>query len=105
MDKDPGALIQIGLQLAVVMLEASDAAASDLLAQLERAAAECARSAVPIETVQRAIREGISGMIEHFPRDPDRAELTVHDADVVQVLDVLSSAVSRGYMDEVRRNS
>ncbi|WP_280267148.1 hypothetical protein [Nocardia wallacei] len=101
--RDPGTLIQIGLELALVLLDASDAVTSDLLDRLEYAAAECARSAVPIETVLHAIHESIAGMIEQLGGDPGRADRPVDASAVVRVLDVLTSTVSRGYVHELRR--
>lgn len=100
--KDPGTLIQVGLQLALVLLDASDSATSDLLVKLEQAAAECARSAVPIDTVQHAINESIAVMIEQFRADPHWAGGNIDPAAVVRVLDVLTSAVSRGYRGELQ---
>ncbi|MBF6175856.1 hypothetical protein [Nocardia blacklockiae] len=100
--KGSGTLIQVGLQLALVLLDASDAATSDLLARLEAAAAECARSAVPIDTVHHAIHESIAGMVEQVGSDPHRTGRGVDTAAVVRVLDVLTSAVSRGYLRELR---
>ncbi|WP_460699038.1 hypothetical protein [Nocardia thraciensis] len=101
--KDPGTLIQIGLELALVLLDASDAVTSDLLDRLEHAAAECARSAVPIETVLHAIHESIATMIEQLGDDPVRAGRSIDASAVVRVLDVLTSTVSRGYVHELRQ--
>ncbi|WP_054812730.1 PucR family transcriptional regulator [Nocardia arizonensis] len=98
---DVTAVTRICLQLAVSMLDGHDIA--DKTRQLENAAAGWAREGVPIDTVQRAVHDGfalgLDLMVGH-------AQITDHFVDgtklAVEILDTMNSAISVGYVRELR---
>ncbi|MGW4364344.1 PucR family transcriptional regulator [Nocardia takedensis] len=100
-DSDVGNVTRVCLQLAVSMLDGHDIA--DKTRQLELAAAGWAREGIPIDTVQNAVHEGftlgLDLMVGH-------AKATDHLVDgtrlAVEILDTMISAISVGYVRELR---
>ncbi|GAB2724033.1 hypothetical protein [Nocardia thraciensis] len=101
---DPTAVMRLGFELAIVLLDATEAAATQALHRLEDAAADWARDGVPIDAVQHAIHCGVKVSLDRIApsgayagADPlaDRAFL-------VDILDVLTSTVSRAYVAAIQ---
>ncbi|WP_280268954.1 hypothetical protein [Nocardia wallacei] len=103
-DSDPTAVMRLGFELAIVLLDATEAAATQALHRLEDAAAGWARDGVPIDTVQHAIHCGVKVSLDRM--DPagahGRSDPRADRAFLVDVLDVLTSTVSRAYVAAIR---
>ncbi|WP_024806098.1 hypothetical protein [Nocardia sp. BMG51109] len=101
---DPTAVMRLGFELAIVLLDATESAAAVALHRLEDAAADWARDGVPIDTVQHAIHRGVKVSLDRI--DPTgargRTDPVADRAFLVDMLDVLTSAVSRAYVAEIQ---
>ncbi|MGW1737994.1 hypothetical protein ACWCPQ_04215 [Nocardia sp. NPDC001965] len=106
----PGAdfetVFRVGLGLALALLDDSDPSGRQVLARLEVAAARWAREEVPLEIIQHALHEGVkSGLGLRGPAAPRTPAVPADNVDgcfVVDVLDTLTTAVSRAYVAQVR---
>ncbi|RDI42464.1 hypothetical protein [Nocardia mexicana] len=101
---DPTAVMRLGFELAIVLLDATEAAATQALHRLEDAAADWARDGVPIDTVQHAIHCGVKVSLDRI--DPSggrgRSDPLADRAFLVDILDVLTSTVSRAYVAAIQ---
>ncbi|WP_459546528.1 hypothetical protein [Nocardia sp. X0981] len=97
---------RVGLGLALALLDDSDPSGQQVLARLELAAARWARAGIPLEVIQHALHEGVkNGLGLRDPRPGPTADTGIEKVDgsfVVDVLDTLTTAVSRAYVAQVR---
>ncbi|MBF6210082.1 hypothetical protein IU433_02990 [Nocardia puris] len=95
-----GAAIRMGLDLALALLEDTDSSLDGMLRRLARDTTRWAMDGVPIEDVQHAVHDGVkSGLAEMRERVGDPIPDCVP---VVELLDLLTSVVSRAYLDADR---
>ncbi|MGW4326924.1 hypothetical protein [Nocardia sp. CY41] len=96
----PDALIRMGLELALVLVDAAEAAGSLALGRFEHAANRCAQAGIPIEAVHAVLRDSVDAGFavpvtdspgERAPRD--RVEPGV----LSEFLEALNSVVARSY--------
>ncbi len=96
----PDALIRMGLELALVLVDAAEAAGSLALGRFEHAASRCAQAGVPIEAVHAVLRDSVDARLavpatdsseRRTPRD--RVEPGV----LSDFLEALNSVVARSY--------
>lgn len=97
---DFGTAFRVGLGLALALLDDSDPSGQQVLARLELAAARWAREEVPLEIIQHALHEGVKNGLGLRP-GAGRADGS-DGCFVADVLDTLTSAVSRAYVAQVR---
>ncbi|MEV6276322.1 helix-turn-helix domain-containing protein [Nocardia sp. NPDC051832] len=117
LDGDVTSVTRMCLELAVSMLDGTDA--PEKIRRLEHAAAQWAREGVPIDTVHRAMHEGfrlgldlVMSAATGHPHDDDQELLVLRRGDyddlvvgariVVDILDTMTSAVSKAYVRELR---
>ncbi|MBF6174025.1 hypothetical protein [Nocardia blacklockiae] len=103
-ETDSAAVIRLGFELALVLLDATESAAAQALHRLEDAAADWARDGVPIDTVQHAIHRGVKVSLDRIDPLGTRgcADPVADRAFVVDMLDLLTSTVSRAYVAALR---
>ncbi|WP_024800107.1 hypothetical protein [Nocardia sp. BMG51109] len=99
--QDLRVVVQAGLALALALLEASDGVSMDLLVGLERAATDCARTDIPIETVLHALHDSVAAAIRR--QQAGTQGRPIDTAAVVELLGVLTTAVARSYVLELCR--
>lgn len=103
---DFGTSFRVGLGLALALLDDSDPSGRQVLTRLEVAAARWAREEVPLEVIQHALHEGVKSGLglrnSRLPQRPDPASGGIDGSFVVDVLDTLTTAVSRAYVAQVR---
>ncbi|MEU8898202.1 helix-turn-helix domain-containing protein [Nocardia sp. NPDC048505] len=116
LDGDVTSITRACLELAVTMLDGSDA--PEKIRRLEFSAAQWAREGVPIDTVHRAIHEGfrlgldlvVAGAAAGYRHDDDEFVLRRGDYEnlvggarlVVDILDTMTTTVSKAYVRELR---
>ncbi|WP_194814154.1 CdaR family transcriptional regulator [Nocardia sp. XZ_19_385] len=116
LDGDVTTVTRMCLELAVSMLDGTDA--PEKIRRLEHAAAQWAREGVPIDTVHRAMHEGfrlgldlvVMSAATGYTHEDDQLVLRRGDYDdlvggariVVDILDTMTSAVSKAYVRELR---
>ncbi|WP_040790480.1 hypothetical protein [Nocardia paucivorans] len=100
---DFGTALQIGLGLALALLDDSDPSGRRILARLEQAAVCWARQEIPLEVVQHALHEGVKSGLGLRDSPPSRGVSGLVDGCfVVDVLETLTTTVSRAYVAELR---
>lgn len=103
-ETESAAVMRLGLELALVLLDATEAAATQALHRLEDAAGDWARDGVPIDTVQHAIHRGVKVSLDRI--DPTGAygytDPVSDRAFLVDMLDLLTSTVSRAYVAAIQ---
>ncbi|NEW27020.1 hypothetical protein [Nocardia cyriacigeorgica] len=102
---DFGTALGLGLDMALVLLDDSDPSSRRVMARLERAAARCAREQVPLEAIQHVIHDSVKTGLGLG--DPGRRRLGFgmggsDECLIVDLLDTLTSAVSRAYVAQLR---
>ncbi|MEV0246332.1 helix-turn-helix domain-containing protein [Nocardia sp. NPDC050712] len=118
LDGDVTSITRVCLELAVSMLDGTDA--PDKIRRLEHSAAQWAREGVPIDTVHRAMHEGfrigldlvVSSAANGYSHEDDPQLLVLRRGDyddlvggariVVDILDTMTTAVSKAYVRELR---
>lgn len=101
---DFGTALRIGLGLALALLDDSDPSGRRVLARLEQAAIRWARQEIPLEVVRHALHEGVKRGLElrGSPSSPLGTHGVADSCFVVDVLDTLTTTVSRAYVAELR---
>ncbi|MBB5911343.1 hypothetical protein BJY24_000210 [Nocardia transvalensis] len=97
---DPKSVMRLGFELAIVLLDATEAVATQALERLEVAAGDWARDGVPIDTVQHAIHRGVKVSLDRI--DPTGERGCADRAFLVDMLDLLTSTVSRAYVAAIQ---
>ncbi|MFC9896445.1 PucR family transcriptional regulator [Nocardia sp. NPDC127579] len=118
LDGDVTSITRVCLELAVSMIDGTDA--PEKIRRLEHTAAQWAREGVPIDTVHRAMHEGfrigldlvVSSTATGHSHDDDPQLLVLRRGDyddliggariVVDLLDTMTTAVSKAYVRELR---
>ncbi|MBF6225926.1 hypothetical protein [Nocardia abscessus] len=98
--KGPDALIRMGLELALVLVDAAEAAGSLALGRFEHAAARCAQAGIPIEAVHAVLRDSVdAGLSAPATDSPERRAPRdrVEPGVLSEFLEALNSAVARSY--------
>ncbi|MDE1669469.1 hypothetical protein [Nocardia gipuzkoensis] len=98
--KGPDALIRMGLELALVLVDAAEAAGSLALGRFERAAARCAQAGIPIEAVHAVLRDSVdAGLAAPGTDSPERRAPRdrVEPGVLSEFLETLNSVVARSY--------
>ncbi|MGK8522750.1 hypothetical protein ACRS6B_14830 [Nocardia asteroides] len=98
--RGPDALIRMGLELALVLVDAAEAAGSLALGRFEHAATRCAQAGVPIEAVHAVLRDSLdAGLAAPSTDSPERrAPSTQVEPGVLSAfLEALNSVVARSY--------
>ncbi|WP_067834384.1 hypothetical protein [Nocardia lijiangensis] len=93
--RDFGTAIRMGLDLALALVEDADTSLDGMLRTLERHTTLWALDGVPIDEVQHAVHEGVKSGLAQLR---DGAEPVLDCSLVVDLLDIMTSAVSRAYL-------
>ncbi|MEU2037271.1 hypothetical protein [Nocardia niwae] len=95
----PDALIRMGLELALVLVDAAEAAGSLALGRFEHAANRCARAGIPIEAVHAVLRDTVdAGFAAPVSDSPERTPRDRVEPGVLsEFLEALNSVVARSY--------
>ncbi|WP_040779458.1 hypothetical protein [Nocardia pneumoniae] len=94
------ALIKMGLELALVLVDAAEAAGSLALGRFEHAASRCAQAGIPIEAVHAVLRDGVdAGLALPATESPERRTRRdrVEPGAISEFLEALNSVVARSY--------
>ncbi|MGK8557258.1 PucR family transcriptional regulator [Nocardia gipuzkoensis] len=115
---DVTAITRINLEFAVAMLDGQNI--SEKTKKLEAAAAQWAREGIPVDTIHHAIHQGfligldlvVKGILPQHsnPRDEAGYRIAAEDYDnllngaklVVEMLDIMTSTISKAYIREFR---
>ncbi|MEU5757776.1 hypothetical protein [Nocardia sp. NPDC047648] len=96
----PDALIRMGLELALVLVDAAEAAGNLALGRFEHAATRCAQAGIPIEAVHAVLRDGVdAGLAGPVAGSPGRRTPRdqVEPGVLSDFLEALNSVVARSY--------
>ncbi|WP_454196515.1 hypothetical protein [Nocardia sp. Marseille-Q1738] len=96
----PDALIKMGLELALVLVDAAEAAGSLALGRFEHATSRCAQAGIPIEAVHAVLRDGVdAGLGLPATESPERRGRRdrVEPGVISEFLEALNSVVARSY--------
>lgn len=98
--RGPDALLRMGLELALVLVDAAEAAGSLALGRFEHATTRCAQAGIPIEAVHAVLRDGVdAGLAVPATDAPGRrtARERVEPGVLTEFLEALNSVVARSY--------
>ncbi|TQM32752.1 hypothetical protein [Nocardia bhagyanarayanae] len=93
--RDFGTAIRMGLDLALALVEDTDTSLDGMLRTLERHTKRWALDGVPIDEIQHAVHDGVRSGLAQLRDD---AGPMLDCVLVVDLLDVMTSAVSRAYV-------
>ncbi|MET9289149.1 hypothetical protein ACWEPH_30220 [Nocardia beijingensis] len=96
----PDALLRMGLELALVLVDAAEAAGNLALGRFEHAATRCAQAGIPIEAVHAVLRDSVdAGLAVPATDAPGRrpARERVEPGVLSEFLETLNSVVARSY--------
>lgn len=100
---DVTAVTRVCLEFAMSMMDGQDM--PEKVVRLENAAGQWAREGVPIDTIQHAIHEGFQiglDLVVSMATDKDFDDLVSGSKMLIEILDIMTSAVSRAYIRELR---
>ncbi|MGV9613623.1 hypothetical protein [Nocardia xishanensis] len=102
--RDFGTAIRMGLDLALALVEDADPSLDGMLRTLERHTTLWALDGVPIDDIQHAVHEGVKSGLAQLR---DEAGPLLDCLLVVDLLDIMTSTVSRAYLtaDRVTRGT